>query len=70
MMDQTLTYEAAYEELARIAKEIEQESVSVDILAEKVKRASELVAFCQAKLKSAETEVNQIISQMEQNTDR
>lgn len=68
MEDQSLTYEAAFEELARIAKEIESESVSVDVLAEKVKRASELVAFCQAKLRSAEAEVNNIITQMDQNT--
>ncbi len=64
-MDQTLTYESAYKELAQIAKEIETESVSVDELAQKVKRASELITFCQAKLKSTETEVNNIIAGME-----
>ena len=64
-MEQTLTYESAYKELAQIAKEIENELVSVDVLAQKVKRASELVTFCQAKLKSTETEVNKIITQME-----
>jgi exodeoxyribonuclease VII small subunit len=63
-MDQTLTYESAYKELVEIAKEIENESVSVDVLAQKVKRASDLISFCQAKLKSTETEVNKIISQM------
>ena len=67
-MDQTLTYELAYNELAEIAKEIESENVSVDVLAQKVKRAAELVAFCQTKLRSTETEVNKIIAQMEQNT--
>jgi len=65
MMDQTLTYESAYKELAEIAHEIENESVSVDVLATKVKRASELITFCQTKLKSTETEVNKIIAQME-----
>jgi exodeoxyribonuclease VII small subunit len=64
-MDQNLTYESAYAELTRIAREIEDETVSVDVLAEKVKRASELIAFCQNKLKSTETEVNKIITQME-----
>jgi exodeoxyribonuclease VII small subunit len=64
-MEPILTYEAAYNELAQIAKEIENETVSVDVLAEKVKRASELIVFCQTKLKSTETEVNKIISQME-----
>lgn len=64
-MDQNLTYESAYAELAQIARDIENETVSVDVLAEKVKRAAELIAFCQKKLKSTETEVNKIISQME-----
>ncbi|MFT3749112.1 MAG: exodeoxyribonuclease VII small subunit [Agriterribacter sp.] len=65
MMETTLTYEAAYKELAQIAKEIENETVSVDVLAQKVKRASELITHCQAKLKNTETEVNKIIMQME-----
>lgn len=64
-MEANLTYEAAYKELAQIAKEIENETVSVDVLAQKVKRASELITFCQTKLKSTEAEVNKIISQME-----
>ncbi|MDR1974235.1 MAG: exodeoxyribonuclease VII small subunit [Bacteroidales bacterium] len=59
-----LTYETAYAELEQIAEEIENEEVSVDILAEKVKRASELVAFCQTKLKATEEEVNKILAQM------
>jgi len=67
-MEENLNYESAYNELAQIAQEIETESVSVDILAEKVKRASELIAFCQTKLRSTETEVNKIIKQMESQT--
>jgi exodeoxyribonuclease VII small subunit len=64
-MEKNLNYEEAYQELAHIAAEIETESVSVDVLAEKVKRASVLIAFCQSKLRSTETEVNKIIKQME-----
>jgi exodeoxyribonuclease VII small subunit len=64
-MKTTLTYETAYNELAQIARDIETESVSVDVLAQKVKRASELITFFQAKLKSTESEVNKIIAQME-----
>jgi exodeoxyribonuclease VII small subunit len=64
-MEKTLTYEAAYQELAAIAREIESESVSVDVLAEKVKRTAELIAYCQTKLRSAEAEVTKIISQMD-----
>lgn len=64
-MEKNLTYESAYRELAEIAQEIETESVSVDVLAEKVKRASDLIEFCQVKLRATETEVNKIIRQME-----
>ena len=64
-MEEKMNYESAYKELQAIAKEIENESVSVDVLAEKVKRASELISFCQKKLRATEEEVNNIIKQME-----
>jgi exodeoxyribonuclease VII small subunit len=63
-METNLTYEKAFNELRQIAAEIESEKVSVDELAEKVKRASVLIRYCQEKLRSTETEVNNIISQM------
>jgi exodeoxyribonuclease VII small subunit len=63
-MEQTLTYEAAYTELAAIAKEIESETVSIDVLAIKVKRAQFLIQYCQTKLRGTEAEVNAIIAQM------
>ena len=64
-MEEILTYEAALSELTAISKEIENETISVDTLASKVKRASELIEFCQAKLKNTEAEVTKIISRME-----
>ena len=60
-----LTYEKAYAELKEIASAIESETVTVDVLAEKVKRASELIEFCQQRLRSTEKEINQIIKKME-----
>ena len=63
-MKEKLSYEEAYKQLAEIASEIETETVSVDVLAEKVKTASMLIKLCQDKLRSTETEVNNIISQM------
>lgn len=65
MMEETLTYESAWNELSAISKEIENETISVDELAAKVKRASELIAFCQGRLKATETEVGRIIDGME-----
>lgn len=64
-MEEILTYESALSELTAISKEIENETISVDALASKVKRASELIEFCQAKLKSTEAAVTKIISSME-----
>ena len=60
-----LTYEEAYKELKQISSEIENESVSVDVLAARVKRAAELITFCQSKLRATELEVNNIIRQMD-----
>ena len=65
-MEQTQTYEEAYKELTAIAGEIENDTISVDQLAQKVKRASELIKICQSKLREAETEVNNIITQMDE----
>lgn len=65
MMEEKLTYEAAKSELTAISIEIESEEISVDQLASKVKRASELIEFCQTKLKNTEAEVSKIISRME-----
>jgi exodeoxyribonuclease VII small subunit len=68
-MEQPMTYEEAYRELEQIAQEIEHETVSVDVLAEKVKRASDLISLCQARLKATEGEVNKIIARMEKTTE-
>jgi exodeoxyribonuclease VII small subunit len=64
-MDPKTTYESAFKELQQIASDIENETISVDVLAEKVKRAAELITFCQNKLRSTEIEVGKIIEQME-----
>jgi exodeoxyribonuclease VII small subunit len=69
-METNLTYEEAYKQLVSIASEIENETISVDVLAEKVKKASELITFCQTKLKSTETEVNKIIAHMEKSNEQ
>jgi len=62
---ENMTYESAFKELEEITREIENEAVSVDILSEKVKRASFLIEYCQKKLRQTEDEVGNIIRQME-----
>ena len=61
-MSDTLTYSAAMAELTAIAEAMEQETISVDDLSEKVKRAQELIAFCQDKLKRTDDEVRKVLS--------
>ena len=62
---ENMTYESAFKELEEITRAIENEAVSVDVLSEKVKRASSLIEYCQKKLKQTEDEVGNIIRQME-----
>lgn len=64
-MKEPENYTTAYEELKKITEEIEHESVSVDVLSDKVKRASYLIEYCQNKLRVTEQEVFNIIKQME-----
>lgn len=60
------TYESALEELQNIIAEIEGEEISVDELSKKVKRAAELLKFCQQKLRQTENDVNEILSQFDE----
>ena len=61
-----LTYSQALNELEKILADIESEEVDVDILAEKIKRASFLITFCKGKLRTAEDEVNKVLAEMEE----
>jgi exodeoxyribonuclease VII small subunit len=54
----TQTYESAYNELQQIVSALQNDAISIDDLSEKVTRASELVAFCQDKLRNTELKVN------------
>lgn len=65
-MSANLTYDQAKDELEQIAADLENESISIDVLTEKIKRATFLVEFCQKKLKSTEAEVNKILKKWDQ----
>ena len=49
-----LTYEEALQELQQIVAQLQEDTVSVDELSEKVKRAAELIAYCREKLRTTE----------------
>jgi len=53
------TYEAAMTELQKIVTDLQSETIGIDELSEKVKRAAELINFCKAKLRSTEEDISQ-----------
>lgn len=64
-MDKKINYKDAIEELEQILSSIDNESVDVDELSEKVKRASLLLKLCSDKLKLTEKEVAKILEGIE-----
>lgn len=60
-MEKKITYTDAIRELEEIVTEIEEGEITIDTLAEKVKRASELIRICKDKLTATEEDVNKIL---------
>lgn len=61
---ENLTYTAAFEELKEIVDQLENDSISVDELTEKMKRATSLMKICRDKLTKTEEEVNKTIAEL------
>jgi len=59
-----LTYEKAAKELESILAELEDDTISVDDLANKVERASILLKFCSGKLTDTEKKINEIVDDL------
>ena len=64
-----LSYEEAMADLGRILEELEAEESDLDQLAERVRRASELVRHCREKIHRTEMEVEKVLKDMPENTD-
>jgi exodeoxyribonuclease VII small subunit len=61
-----LGYSSAVAELDDILLELEDETLDVDLLAERVERASLLIRFCRTRITSARTQVEQIVADLEE----
>jgi exodeoxyribonuclease VII small subunit len=55
-----MTYEKAFEEIKKIAKDIEEGNIPIDKLEVSIKRSKELIQFCQDKLRSIEKELESV----------
>ena len=62
-MKTNLTYSTAFASLEKIVAQMESDEIQVDELAEKVKEAKELIAFCENKLRMVEMEVEKVIGE-------
>lgn len=61
-----LSYTEAMSRLEQITQAIEQGTLDIDSLSEKLKEAQQLLKHCKAKLNKVETDVNKILKSDEQ----
>lgn len=61
----TIGYGDALAELEAILDEIEDDSVDVDVLATRVRRAAELLRVCRDRITAARIEVTQIVADLD-----
>jgi exodeoxyribonuclease VII small subunit len=58
-------YADALTELEEILEELERDDLDVDVLADRVRRASELIKTCRARITRAESELEGIVTDLE-----
>jgi exodeoxyribonuclease VII small subunit len=58
-------YADAMTELGDILDELERDDIDVDVLAERVKRASELIKLCRTRIARAQADVDKIVIDLE-----
>jgi exodeoxyribonuclease VII small subunit len=65
MANKKFSYKQALEELETILAEIENDELDLDVLSEKVKRASYLIKECKSGLKKTGEEIDSILEDWE-----
>ncbi len=63
-MTDKLTYTEAFQELQLIVSQIETGEANVDELSAKIRRASELITICKAKIADSEEEVENLLAKL------
>lgn len=58
-------YAAALEELEAILGELEESDVDVDVLADRVARASELIRVCRDRIGRAKLQIEKVVAGLE-----
>ena len=65
MSEDAIGYAEAMRELEEILDELENDDLDVDVLAVRVRRASELIHVCRARITRAEDDVAKIVTALE-----
>lgn len=60
-MENDLTYNEALSKLEEIVEQIEDDSIMLDTLTEKVAHANELIKYCETKLRNIEGDVRDVL---------
>ena len=62
---EAIGYADAMRELEEILDELEGDQLDVDVLAERVRRASELIKLCRTRITRAQDDVSRIVADLE-----
>lgn len=65
MEEKKMSYKEAMAEIESIVTKLEDNQLDVDELSGRVKRVSELIAFCKSKLHETEEEVEKILKSID-----
>lgn len=68
-VDEQIGYNDALAELDEILSELEGDTVDVDHLGTRVKRAAELIALCRGRISSARLEIETVVADLDRLAD-
>ena len=60
------TSSQAMERLEKIVRQIDNNELEIDVLAEKIKEANDIISFCTGKLTKADREVEKLLQEKRQ----
>ena len=61
------TYSQAMARLETIVRQVASNELEIDELVEKIKEANEIISFCSEKLKKADTEIETLLAEKQEN---
>lgn len=60
------TYSQAMDRLEKIVSQIDNNELDIDMLADKIKEANEIIKFCSDKLTKADQEIEKLLSEKQE----